>query len=83
MVLTVITVLIAYVDLGVFNTTIALGIAFFKAALVILYFMHVRYSSNLVKVYAAAGFVWLFILMVFTLGDVFTRSWQIPALWYS
>lgn len=83
MVMTLATVLVAYVDLGVFNTTIALAIAFFKASLVVLYFMHVRYSSNLVKLYAAAGFVWLFILMIFTLSDFATRSWEVPSLWYS
>lgn len=83
MALTALTVAVAYVDMGVLNTPVALAIAIVKATLVILFFMHVKYSSNLVKIYAAAGFVWLFILLIFSLGDYFSRSWQVPALWYS
>jgi cytochrome c oxidase subunit 4 len=46
-----------------------------KATLVILYFMHVRYAPALVWVFAAAGFVWLFLLLLFTLSDFITRGW--------
>jgi cytochrome c oxidase subunit 4 len=42
---------------------------------VILYFMHVRYAPALVGVFAAAGFVWLLLLLTFTLSDFITRGW--------
>ena len=51
-----ITVVAAYVDLGVFNPVIALGIACTKAVIVILFFMHVKYQSNLIKMTVGAGF---------------------------
>lgn len=73
---TVITVAIAFVDLGPLNTPIALAIAFFKATLVILYFMHVKYSHPLVWLSAGAGFFWLGIMFVFLFSDYFTRHWE-------
>lgn len=78
MILTALTVWAAFQDFGAFNTVVALGIAAFKATLVILFFMHVLYSSSLVRITAAVGFVWLLILFAFTLSDVFSRGW-IPA----
>ena len=78
MVLTGVTILVAYYDLGRFNTIVALSIAVFKALLVILYFMHVKYSSRLTKVVIAAGVFWLIILIVFTFSDYWTRGWQVP-----
>jgi cytochrome c oxidase subunit IV len=74
--LTVLTVEVAFVDLGWMNFEIALGIACFKATLVILYFMHVRYSTGLTGIFVAAGFIFLAILIALTLGDVETRPWQ-------
>ncbi|MEW6733368.1 MAG: cytochrome C oxidase subunit IV family protein [Acidobacteriota bacterium] len=76
LVLTFVTVRVALVDLGRFNTVIALTIAVSKALLVILYFMHVRYSSTrLIWVVIAAAFFWLGILIVLTLSDYLTRGW--------
>ncbi len=75
MVLTGVTVWAAFQDFGTFNTIVALAIAVLKASLVILYFMHVRYSSSLVRVAAVAGFIWLFILIGFTVSDVISRGW--------
>lgn len=75
MVLTAVTVWAAFQDFGTLNTVVALGIAVLKASLVILYFMHVRYSSSLVRVTAVAGFLWLFILIGFTASDVISRGW--------
>jgi cytochrome c oxidase subunit 4 len=75
MVFTALTVWVAFHDFGVFNIVIALGIAITKASLVILYFMHVRYSSSLVKIAAVAGFFWLLILLGFTMADVLSRGW--------
>lgn len=73
-VLTVATVWTARHDYGALNTPVALGIAGLKAALVILYFMHVKYSSKLTQLFAFAGFFWLAILLVFTLQDFMTRG---------
>jgi cytochrome c oxidase subunit 4 len=53
----------------------ALAIAFAKAALIVLVFMHVQYSSRLTKLFAAAGFFWLIILFLFTFSDYLTRAW--------
>jgi cytochrome c oxidase subunit IV len=75
MIFTAITVGAAYVDLGRMNTVIALAIAAFKALIVVLYFMHVKYSTRLVKLVVIAGLYWMGILMVLTLSDYLTRGW--------
>jgi len=75
LVMTAATVAISFIDLGPLNTVAALGIAAFKATLVILYFMHVRWSGRLVWLVVAGGVFWLGILMVLTLADVATRGW--------
>lgn len=68
------TVAMAYVDLGRYNIMIALTIAIVKAVLVIMYFMHVKYNTKLVWIFASAGFVWLLIMFVITMSDYLTRS---------
>jgi len=73
--LTWITTRVAYVDLGVLNLAAAVTIAMVKGTLVILYFMHVRYSSHLVKVFVCAGFLWLLIMIAITMSDYMTRGW--------
>lgn len=73
MILTLITVVVAFQDFGVFNNIIALTIAGIKTTLVVLFFMHVKYESKLTKLFAAAGFIWLAILIAFTLQDTETR----------
>ncbi len=78
MVLTATTVWVAFIDLGVMNDVVAMAIACTKATLVILYFMHVRYSSKLTWAFVAAGFVFLLILLAFILSDVMTRDWIAP-----
>lgn len=75
MALTAITVAAAYVDLGPLNTVVALVIAVSKATLVILYFMHVRYSPSLTKLVVAGSFLWLLFLLVITMTDYLTRGW--------
>lgn len=60
---------------GGLNAVIALAIAVLKALLVILYFMHARYSSRLTWVFAGAGFFWLMILIGGTMDDFLTRNW--------
>ena len=67
---------IAVFDLGRLNTVVALAIAVFKATLVVLFFMHVRYSSRLTWVVVAGGVFWLGILLTLTLGDYLTRAWS-------
>lgn len=81
LVLTGVTIAVAYVDLGPFNIYVALAIATFKASLVVLYFMHVKYSSKLVQLAAVTGFLWLGIMLSFTFADIGTRSWQSVQGW--
>jgi cytochrome c oxidase subunit 4 len=81
MVLTLLTVGVAFVDLGALNTILALTIAVTKALLVILFFMHVRYSSRLIWVCVAAGFFWLALLLTFVMGDYLTRGWLVVTGW--
>ena len=75
-VFTGITVLAAFVDLGAINTPLALAIATFKATIVVLFFMHVRYNTPLMWVFAASGFFWLLILLALTLQDYMSRDWD-------
>lgn len=76
LVLTATTVGVAYIDLGGhWNTTAAITIAFIKAMLVVLFFMHLRYSSHLLKLVAASGLLWLMILLSLTMSDYLTRNW--------
>ena len=70
---TALTSWVATIDLGRWNDVVALAIAGTKAALVILYFMHVRYSSKLIWVFSIAGFVWLVLFFVLILADYETR----------
>jgi cytochrome c oxidase subunit 4 len=74
LVLTAVTTAVAYVNLGPFNVVVMLVIAFLKASLVILYFMHVRFTGRLTQIAAVSGFAWLTILIVLTLSDVLTRA---------
>lgn len=69
------TVWVAEHDFGAWNTPLALGIACTKASLVILYFMHVRWSPKLVWLAASIGLVFLVILLGFTISDYATREW--------
>ena len=75
MVLTAVTVAVAYVDLGSFNILVALTIAIVKATLVVLFFMHLLYSERLNWVFAAAGFAWLFLLIGIMAADPLSRGW--------
>ncbi|MCL4814481.1 MAG: cytochrome C oxidase subunit IV family protein [Vicinamibacteraceae bacterium] len=75
MVMTVLTVAVTFVDLGAANLYVALGIAIFKATIVVLYFMHARWSSRLTHVVILSGIVFLGILFSFTLADYFTRGY--------
>lgn len=75
LVLTIATTLIAFVNLGPFNAAVALTIATFKALLVILFFMHVKYAGErMVRAVVVSGFFFLGILMVLAMTDYLTRS---------
>jgi cytochrome c oxidase subunit 4 len=76
LVCTYLTWQVAYFDLGPLNTIAALGIAIFKATLVVLFFMHARSSSKLTWLVVAAGLFWFGILMVLTFSDYLTRGWS-------
>jgi cytochrome c oxidase subunit 4 len=79
--LTLLTVGVALVDLGPLNIVLAIGIAVSKALLVMLFFMHLRYSSHLTWIIAAAGIIWLGHLILFTMSDYLTRGWTPRASW--
>jgi cytochrome c oxidase subunit 4 len=72
---TILTVWASRIDLGSWNTPIALIIATIKATLVILYFMHAVHSSRLTWVVIVGAFVWLATLFVLTFSDYLTRGW--------
>jgi cytochrome c oxidase subunit 4 len=80
--LTCLTTGVAFIDLGAFNTVVALAIAFCKMMLVILFFMGVRHSSGLVRVVVVAAFFWFALLVAFTTSDYRSRSWTpAPDAW--
>ena len=69
------TVAAAFVDMGPMNNVVMLTIAGVKASLVVLFFMHVRWSTRLTWVVAMAGFFWLLILFGLGMADYLTRGW--------
>jgi cytochrome c oxidase subunit 4 len=71
---TVLTYFAATWEMGIFNPIVALTIACTKATLVILFFMHVRYSNKLTIITVCAGFFWLLILISLSLSDYLTRT---------
>jgi cytochrome c oxidase subunit 4 len=75
--LTVITAAVSFVDLGPLNTIVALVIATFKAMLVVLFFMHVKYTSEkLTKMVVVAAVFWLLLLLGLSMADYATRLWS-------
>jgi cytochrome c oxidase subunit 4 len=75
LVLTGLTVFASYLEMGVFNPIVALLIAVIKATIVVLFFMHVKYSSKLTKLTVAAGLFTFMALVGMTLSDYFSRAW--------
>jgi cytochrome c oxidase subunit IV len=69
------TVGVAYVEIGTFNLILALLIAFSKAALVVLFFMHVYYSTSLTKAFVLTAILFLVLLAGLTMADYLTRTW--------
>ena len=76
MLCTGLTVAIAFVDLGPMNIVAALTIAVFKATLVVLFFMHVKYSTRLTWAVVIGSVFWLGLLLALTMGDYLTRGWR-------
>jgi cytochrome c oxidase subunit IV len=74
-VLTVITVAVAFFDFGPLNEVIAMGVATAKAAVIIVVFMHARYTTGVTRLAMVAGIVWFAILVLGVMDDYLTRSW--------
>jgi cytochrome c oxidase subunit 4 len=79
--LTLLTVGVAFIDLGGLNIVVNLAIAVCKALLVMLFFMHLRYSTHLTWIIAAAGVIWLGHFILFTMSDYLTRGWLVVTGW--
>src|SRR5579872_5120144 len=80
--LTALTTGMAYVDLGQWNTIVALIIACCKATLVVLFFMHLRWSTQLMRIVLLSALLWLAILISLTTTDFFSRDWiPVPQGW--
>jgi cytochrome c oxidase subunit 4 len=75
MVCTILTVTAAFINLGNLNFPVALAIAIFKATLVVLFFMHVKYGSSLTKLIVGTAFFFLGIMLTLTLSDYLSRGW--------
>jgi cytochrome c oxidase subunit 4 len=79
---TALTTWVAYIDLGRWNTVVALTIAVIKMVLVVLFFMHVKYATGLTRIVILAGFFWLGIMITLSCSDELTRTWEIvPQGW--
>ncbi len=74
-IMTATTTAVSFIDLGPWNTVAALAIAIFKASLVVLFFMHVKYGGRLTKLVIAGGLLWLAIMLALTLSDFVSRPW--------
>ena len=66
---------LGYVNFGLFNLPIALFISFTKTILIALFFMHIKGSSRLLHLAAFTGLLWLFLMLLLTLGDYYSRGW--------
>jgi cytochrome c oxidase subunit 4 len=75
LVMTAVTTGAAFINMGVFSPIVALAIACFKAVMVILFFMHIRYSSKVMMLTVGAGFFTFLILITMTLSDYISRAW--------
>lgn len=72
---TALTVYASSLELGVFNAVVALGIAVIKGSLVVLFFMHIRYSSRLLKLTICSGILTFLVLITMTMTDYISRAW--------
>lgn len=79
-ILMLLTVVMAFFNLGVFNPVVALTIAIMKALLIVLFFMNVKYSSKLTMIFVGCGFFWLLIMFFLIMPDYISRNWLTPAI---
>lgn len=70
------TITAAHINLGPLNTIVAMSISVAKGGLIVLFFMHLRYSKPIMWVFVAAGFFWLGIMLVLGMSDYMTRGWR-------
>ena len=70
------TIAAAYIDLGPLNTAVAMAISLAKGVLIVLFFMHIRYSKPILWVFVGAGFFWLGIMLVLAMSDYMSRGWN-------
>jgi len=75
LILTATTTGVAFLDLGILNPIVALAIACLKSVLVILFFMHLAFSSKLLKLTLCSGLFTFLVLIALTLSDYFSRAW--------
>jgi cytochrome c oxidase subunit 4 len=80
--LTITTVLVSKVELGEYNFVCAMTIAVIKASLVVWFFMQVRYSTSMTRLFVGAGLFWMAILIVFTVSDYVSRGWLPRPNWW-
>ena len=73
-IMTAITTAVAFVDLGRMNVVIMLAIAVTKATLVVLYFMHVRWGEQLLKVAIGTAVACFLVMIGLTLSDLLVRG---------
>ena len=79
MVCTILTVIAAFINLGDLNFPVAITIAVFKATLVVLFFMHVKYGSKLTKLIVGVAFFFLGVMLSLTMADYLSRGWYTSA----
>ena len=77
LVLTGVTVGVAFLNLGALNFPVAISIAILKATLVVLFFMHAKYSSRLTKLVIGGAFFFLLCLFALTMTDYLSRGWYV------
>ncbi len=75
MILLAVTVFVAHFNLGGIALPIAMLIAIIKAILILLIFMHIRYSGGQVVVFACAAYLWIMIMIIGTMHDYYSRNW--------
>lgn len=72
---TALTIGLAFVPMGLWNTPVALAIAATKALLILTFFMHLRHSTSTSRLVVMVGLVWLGIMLTGIMDDLFTRGW--------
>jgi cytochrome c oxidase subunit 4 len=80
MICTILTVIAAEIDLNQYfrglNIIVALTIAVLKASLVVLFFMHAKYSPKRTQMVIIASVFWLAVMLFMTMSDYVTRLWS-------